>query len=106
MIHELKTWPQGFEAILAGTKTHEVRPADRAFEVGDVLYLREFIPHEQCKGRGRWLCHGCTTEHACCAMPHGTYTGRDVYVTVNYITGPGTFGLPTDRVVMSISMRS
>ena len=104
MIHELKTWPKGFEAILAGTKTHEVRPADRKFDVGDVLHLREFVPHEHCQGSGRCWGNGDTED--CCDEPHGSYTGRDVYVTVNYITGPGTFGLPEDRVVMYISMRS
>jgi hypothetical protein len=42
MIHDLKTWPSDFDAILSGTKTHEARKADRPFKVGDTLRLREW----------------------------------------------------------------
>jgi hypothetical protein len=40
-IHELKTWPQFFDAIIDGTKSFELRRDDRGFEVGDALLLRE-----------------------------------------------------------------
>lgn len=61
--YELKSWPQFFESILAGEKTHELRRSDdRVFNVGDVLRLREFDPKSN------------------------RYTGRDVLVKVTYIT--------------------
>ena len=78
MIHELKTWPEGFEEVLSGVKTHEVRVLDRPFMVGDYLYLREYRPSIK------------------------QYTGRVEYVEVTYITEEGRFGLPIGLCVMSI----
>ena len=40
--HELKTWPVYFEALLNHGKNFEIRKADREFEVGDDLVLKEF----------------------------------------------------------------
>lgn len=42
--HELQTWPQYFEMMQDGSKKFELRKDDRGFEVGDVLYLREYDP--------------------------------------------------------------
>lgn len=39
--HELKTWASYFHSIVDGTKTFEIRKADRDFRVGDFLLLRE-----------------------------------------------------------------
>ena len=78
MIHELKTWPEGFEEVLSGVKTHEVRVLDRPFMVGDVLHLREYRPAIK------------------------SYTGRSLEVEVTYITEEGRFGLPIGICVMSI----
>jgi uncharacterized protein YqfB (UPF0267 family) len=62
-VHELKCWPQFFEAIAAGQKRHDLRHAsDREFQVGDQLRLREFDPVIQ------------------------RYTGREQFVEVTYIT--------------------
>jgi hypothetical protein len=88
VIHELKTWPGPFAAVLAGTKTYEIRVADRDYKVGDVLHLREFVP-----GRAT-LIH----EPAC--PPH--YTGRSIDVEVTYLTPGGEWGLPYGLCVMSI----
>ena len=41
-VHELKTSPDYFSAVCRGVKKFEVRYNDRCFEVGDLLYLREF----------------------------------------------------------------
>ncbi|CAN7642308.1 DUF3850 domain-containing protein [Phenylobacterium sp. LjRoot219] len=61
--HELKCWPQFFEAIAEGRKRHDLRRAsDRDFQVGDTLRLREFDPVAD------------------------DYTGRDQMVHVTYVT--------------------
>lgn len=104
-VHDLKTWPEPFQAVLAGTKSHEVRKHDRDFAIGDELLLREFVPHEPCVGTGRVWGNG-DTEDCGCPAPHGEYTGRTCSVEITYITAPGTFGMPEDRVVLSIRRKS
>lgn len=47
MIHELKTHPEYFTAVLYGKKNFEVRKDDRDFKVGDDLHLREYNPETQ-----------------------------------------------------------
>ena len=59
-VHELKTWPEFFSAARSGIKRFEVRKDDRAFEVGDLLVLREFEPGKTSARRyagytGEWL---------------------------------------------------
>jgi Domain of unknown function (DUF3850) len=60
-VHELKSWPDFFDPIFAGTKTFELRKNDRKFNVGDVLRLREF---DELKG---------------------AYTGREVRKRITYM---------------------
>ena len=88
--HELKCWPEPFAAVERGEKCHEVRKADRDFQAGDVLTLREWVPgmtfHSSLTGQ--------TTD--------GWYTGRVTHRRVTYVTPPGAFGLPNDLCVMSI----
>ncbi len=81
MIHDLKCHPPDFAALLAGTKTHEARRADRPFAVGDVLCLREWTPAT------------------------ATYTGRTLDVEVTHLTAGPTYGLPPDLAVMSVTRR-
>lgn len=85
-IHVLKCWPEMLSAILEGRKTHEARGdrLRREFKVGDVLWLREYLPTSQ------------------------TYGHRHVHVEVTYVTEPHTpvgisLGMPDDLVVMSIA---
>ncbi len=40
--HELKINPQYFNQVRIGAKKAEFRRADRDFQVGDILVLREF----------------------------------------------------------------
>lgn len=61
--HRLKCWPEFFDPIRRGLKTHDLRRADdRAFAVGDKILLEEYDP--EC----------------------GKYTGRSVTVRITYIT--------------------
>ena len=60
--HELKCWPAFFLAVQHWEKMFEIRHNDRSFEVGDILWLREWDPT--------------TTE----------YTGESVRRVVSYIT--------------------
>lgn len=41
--HELKTAAPYFAAVVLGMKTFDIRFNDRKFEVGDLLYLREYV---------------------------------------------------------------
>jgi hypothetical protein len=88
MIHDLKILPEYFEAILSGEKTFEVRSiADRDFNKGDELRLREF-----------------ESDGAPDLIPKG-YSGREVTVGVTYVLNGIVFrGQPA--VVMSISLTS
>jgi hypothetical protein len=54
-LHELKTWPVYFEAVINGDKNFEVRKNDRSFQTGDTLLLREYDP-----GTGEYSGHELT----------------------------------------------
>lgn len=40
--HDLKIWPEHFEAVLSGLKKAELRLDDRGYAAGDILLLREW----------------------------------------------------------------
>lgn len=44
MKHELKIHPQHYERVLDGTKTFEIRVNDRAFQKGDMVFLKKYCP--------------------------------------------------------------
>jgi len=46
--HELKCWPEPFDAIVSGRKRFEFRLDDRGYAVGDVLDLRKWDPRTFC----------------------------------------------------------
>lgn len=88
MLHELKTWPRHFEAIWDGRKTFEFRFNDRNYQVGDLLYLREWQPH---------MYHP--------EVKQGEYTGRFVMAVVTYVlreTEELPECVPDMHVIMSI----
>jgi len=93
MIHELKTWPKEFEAVAAGTKTHEARWDDRGYAVGDTLVLLEWSPHRP------ELCSFQPGE----SKLTGDYSGRRLHVEVTHVT-KGEYGLPDRLAVMSIRL--
>lgn len=78
-IHELKTWPEPFEAMAEGRKPFEVRWDDRDFRVGDYLLLQEYIPgHDP------------------------GFTGREIMRQVTFVLAGGQFDLPVGVVVMGL----
>lgn len=84
MTHELKTWPVPFAALLDGTKTYEIRKADRDFRVGDVLHLREY-------------------DNGNPESADGHFTGRSLERYVSYMTPGGDWGLPPDVCVLALA---
>jgi len=74
-IHELKTCPPFFQDVLDGVKPFEIREDDRHYQVGDVLYLREFI-YEEKKISPSGFYEG--------PHPRGRYTGRKIHRLVVY----------------------
>lgn len=75
-IHELKTWPQFYEAVLSGEKTFEIRKDDRGFQKGDKLRLREWCP----KKAAEIMVGGKVGDER-------GYTGNSVEKFVTYVTG-------------------
>ena len=47
MKHELKCWPEYFQAVKSGIKPFELRKDDRGYAVGDILHLREYDPETE-----------------------------------------------------------
>ena len=52
MRHELKIWPQYYQAVSNGSKTFEVRKNDRGFQKGDIVELNEYDPERLEYGQG------------------------------------------------------
>ncbi len=76
--HDLKTWPEFFDAIKSGDKTFELRKDDRGFRAGDFLRLKEWLPTDK------------------------RYTGREITAQVTYIMAGPSFGIERDHVCMAI----
>lgn len=99
MTHELKTWPEFFEAIQSGKKKFEVRKNDRDFKTGDTLLLKEYDPFH------------CSVKQSFDEEPPqvepGTYTGREIRASVIYVLEDhtGSFGIQPGFVVMSIKVK-
>lgn len=77
-IHDLKIWPEHFEALMTGEKTCEVRLNDRGYLPGDMLHLREFKPEES------------------------RYTQREMTRMVTHITDGEDSGVMHGYVVLSV----
>ena len=80
MIHELKTWPEYYNAVWDGVKTFEVRKDDRNYQVGDTLHLREYDPIRE------------------------EYTGSAHYQRITYILRDNNF-VKDGHVIMGIEYR-
>jgi hypothetical protein len=82
-LHELKVWPQYYEALADGSKAFELRKDDRGFAIGDELILREYSPGSD------------------------EYTGRAMSKVVSYMVRGDdpmgyAFGLRTGFVVLGL----
>ena len=78
MVHQLKTWPNYFQAILRGDKNFEVRKNDRNYQCGHELLLREYNPERK------------------------EYTGRILHRRVKYILHGDQFGVESGFCVMAL----
>lgn len=78
MTHELKTWPDAFEAIWDGRKKAEFRKNDRDFAVGDILVLMEWDPET------------------------GISSGRQVRARVTDMRAGPRFGIPEGYAMLSL----
>jgi hypothetical protein len=83
--HELKCWPEFFQALVTGEKTFELRKDDRGYRYGDVLWLREWRRERIVDGVGI-----------------GNYTGREMRRTVTYVLSG--FGLQPDFVCLGLAV--
>lgn len=80
MEHDLKCWPEYFNAIMEGRKDFELRKDDRPFNVGDTLVLHEYSP----------------------SSPRG-YTGHRIERIVKYILRDASqFGLQPGYCIMGL----
>lgn len=82
--HELKTWPEFWDAIHSGEKTFELRYNDRGFQRGDRLRLV------------RW-----SNRHHCATAPY-----KPIEAEVTYVMNGGAFGLADNWVCMGIRVLS
>jgi ASC-1-like (ASCH) protein len=82
MTHELKTWPEYFQAIWDGRKRFEVRKNDRDYQEGDILILKETAS----------------------VGKNYQYTGRTISCQVEYVLQGGSFGIQSGYCVMSIEV--
>lgn len=78
-VHELKIWPEYLRPIIMGHKGYEVRKADRDYQVGDILHLREWEPGAE------------------------EYTGAELLVRVTHCCARPLMGVMPGFLIMSIS---
>jgi hypothetical protein len=96
--HELKTWPEFFDAVARCEKRFEVRKNDRGFQRGDTLVLRRWDPSfpDERPASGiimeGWRCE---------PQPRG-YTGAWLRAEVTYVLSG--FGIEPGYVCMGIDM--
>jgi hypothetical protein len=87
--HELKTWPEYFEAVARGEKTFEVRKNDRGFTKGDLLILRKWLPDAD--GAGVYLTP--ESEHTAVPQCAASIMARVTYVLDGWGLSPGYVAL-------------
>jgi hypothetical protein len=78
--HILKTWPEPFTAVWAGTKHAELRRDDRDYRVNDHLILEEYDPESR------------------------IYSGRKIQAWITHVLPGGRFGLAEGYAMLSIDV--
>ena len=78
--HELKSWPDQFQAMWTGRKRAEFRRDDRGYAVGDLLDLREWEPST------------------------GRYTGFRLTARVTHLARGTDYEIPAGFVVLSVEV--
>ena len=78
--HELKSWPDQFQAMWTGRKRAEFRRDDRGYAVGDLLDLREWDPAV------------------------GRYTGFRLSARVTHLARGPAYAIPAGFVVLSVEV--
>jgi hypothetical protein len=89
--HELKSWPDSFNAMKSGVQLFDVRfdeGKERDFKVGDIAIMREFKPCKKCNGAGHT--HDGYESCGCCPEPHGKYTGRKMKFKITSLIDDST----------------
>lgn len=98
-IHELKAWPDEFDAVLGGEKTADFRRNDRGFGETDLIILQAYVPTlDEWVGNGRdpELAYGEDYEP-------GTLTGEFCLLRITHIADASFgFGIPQGFVVLSV----
>lgn len=84
--HKLKTLDRYWDAVLAGTKTFEVRLNDRAFQTGDILVL------QKTNGSGGYEFDGYTPS----AKP------KEIRKRITYLLQGGQFGIEPRYCVLGL----
>ncbi|WP_212784762.1 DUF3850 domain-containing protein, partial [Acinetobacter baumannii] len=83
-VHNLKTDPEVFQAVVDGRKTFEIRFNDRDFKVGDELILLETIHSGEQMKQGMPL----------------LYSGNELRKTISYVLSG--YGLQEGWVILGI----
>jgi len=78
MNHDVKCWPEYFEAMRVGDKPFDLRFNDRDYQVGDSVLMREWSPEEG-------------------------YTGRESANTITYILAGPFFNPSHDRITPGLT---
>lgn len=83
MQHKVKCHVDGFESLITGARTHDIRVDDRGFKVGDTIFQEEYDPMSNI-----------FTERSCLV----------VITCIIHDTSKFGFELPADVCVMSIRL--
>ena len=90
--HEIKCWPEFFQAIWDGHKTFEVRKDDRGYATGDRLLIRELDPEVKAASSAYHSDGDCLT-------------GRSIDAEITYKLPGGKFGIDPDWCVLGIVIK-
>lgn len=83
LTHELKILPEYFQAVTIGVKKAELRKNDRDYQVGDSIWLKEWVRSED---------------------GSGAYTGRSCIVLIQHIADVSEYA--PGLVLLSIDLPS